>query len=246
MQPAEVERLILLCSCGIALIGLVPAQRLRMPSKPAEAEGERGPGRKNKWLLSGLHPFLLRFLPAMALWSAVMAAFAPFANIFLMRNLHIAITKIGLIFTAVQLVQFSMGLAAPLLFRKLGLMNGIVATQIATALMLGALAGTRNEAVAIGLYMTFSAAQWVSAPGLYSLLMNEVPDAERSTASAMTMFSNALAGSAATATAGVLFTRFGYPPVMLGLAWMAFGASLLIRLLVPAKRRSAKRRSLEA
>jgi MFS family permease len=239
MQPAEVKRLILLCSCGIALIGLIPALKLRVPAQTAEIEGEPEPERGNKRFPSSLHPFLLRFLPAMALWSAVLAAFTPFANIYLMRNLHIAITEIGLIFTAVQAVQFSMGLAAPILFRKFGLMNGIVATQMATALILAALAGTRSEGIAVILYMTFSAAQWVSAPGLYSLLMNEIPDAERSTAAAMTMFSNALAGSAATATAGVLFTRFGYPPVMFGLAGVAFGVSLVIRLLVPAKQSRA-------
>jgi hypothetical protein len=86
--------------------------------------------------------------------------------------------------------------------------------------------------VAILLYLIFSAAQWMSAPGLYNLLMTEVPDGDRSTASAMTMFCNALLASAATAGAGVLLTRCGYPRVLLGIAIAASIIALLIRVRV--------------
>jgi predicted MFS family arabinose efflux permease len=84
----------------------------------------------------------------------------------------------------------------------------------------------------MALYLTFSAAQWMCSPGLYNLLMNETPDSERSPAAAMTLFCNALAGSAATAGAGILFTRFGYPPVLLSIAALAMLIALLFRLFV--------------
>jgi predicted MFS family arabinose efflux permease len=237
LQPVEVKRLILLISCGITTMALIPALRLRMPPQSATDENELEPKRKRIRLPWRLDPFLLRFLPIMALWSSVLTAFSPYANVYLTRDLHISMTRIGLIFTAVQLVQFSMGLCAPLLFRKLGLMNGIMATQLAAALVLAVLAGTRHAGLAVALYMTFSAAQWVSAPGLYSMLMNETPDGERSSAASMTMFSNSLAGSASTAAAGVLFAWFGYPPVMLGIAALALAVSLLFRLFVRAEER---------
>jgi MFS family permease len=64
------------------------------------------------------------------------------------------------------------------------------------------------------------------------LLMDQTPDKERSTAAAMTLFCNALAGSAATAMAGILFTHFGYPPVLFGIAMLAIGAALLLRVLI--------------
>ena len=66
----------------------------------------------------------------MALWAAVLAAFTPFANVYLSRDLHIPLSQIGLIFSAAQIVQLCMGLLTPLVFRGLGLVNGIVATQI--------------------------------------------------------------------------------------------------------------------
>jgi hypothetical protein len=75
----------------------------------------------------------------------------------------------------------------------------------------------------------------MSSPGLYNLVMNETPDAERSTAAAMTLFCNALAGSAATAGAGIMFTRFGYPPVLLGIAGIAAAVAILFWLLIPRR-----------
>ena len=233
MQAAEVKRLILLVSCGIVLLGLIPVFRLRVPSPPGEEATSKIDPKRGKWLQAWkLRPFLLRFLPSMALWSAVLAAFTPFGNIYLTRDLHISMAKIGLIFSAVQVIQLCMGLATPVIFRALGLVNGIAVTQIAAAVVLGLLAGVTNGKLAVALYLTFAAAQWMTLPGLYNLLMNETPDGDRSTAAALMMFFNSLAGSVATAAAGVLFARFGYPRVLLGLAIVALAVALLLRLLI--------------
>jgi predicted MFS family arabinose efflux permease len=239
MQAADVKRLILLVSCGIVLLGLIPVLGLRVPSQIGEKAKTKIDPERGKWLRAWkLRPFLLRFLPSMALWSAVLAAFTPFGNIYLARDLHISMAKIGLIFSAVQVVQFCMGLATPVVFRTLGLANGIAVIQIAAAVVLGSLAGVTNGKLAVALYLTFAAAQWMSLPGLYNLLMNETPDGDRSTASALMMFFNALAGSVATAAAGVLFTRFGYPRVLLGLAIVALAVALLLRFLIAPREAS--------
>ncbi len=244
MQPAEVKRLILLLSSAIAFAGIVPVLRLRVPEPAAGGEGAQEV--VTGWRQWKLDPFLKRFLPPMALWAGVVAAFTPFAVVYLEHDLRVSMTNIGLIFTVVQLLQFTMGLLVPYLFRKTGLMNGIVLTQMAAALVLASLAGAHHQGLAVALYMTFSAAQWASTPGLYNLLMDSLPDAERSTAAAMTMFTNALSGAAATALAGALFTRFGYPPVLLGLAGMAAAVTLMFRLMTPATRwRSAGAKARE-
>jgi hypothetical protein len=94
------------------------------------------------------------------------------------------------------------------------------------------MAGVRDERLAVAFYLTFYAAQWMSSPGLYNLLMSETPDKERSTAAAMTLFCNALAGSAATAGAGILFARFGYPLTLLGIALLALVVAILFRTLI--------------
>jgi MFS family permease len=235
LQAADVKRLILLGSCGIAGMGLIPLMHLRLPLPENEPQAQDKTG-KQPWRMN---PFLLRFLPAMALWTAVLASFTPFANVYLSQYVHIPFVQIGLIFSAAQVLQLCVVLLTPLVFRWLGLVNGIVATQVATAAAIGCLAGTHDQRLAVALYLSFSATQWMSSPGLYNLLMSKVPDEERSSASAMTMFCNALLQSCATAGAGILLVRFGYPHVLLGIAALALTAALLFGTLVsPAGRRT--------
>jgi MFS family permease len=228
MQAVEVKRLILMVSCGIAMLGLVPLLRLRLPLQKSE------PQTKDKtWKqFLRMNSFLLRFLPLMAMWAAVLASFTPFANVYLSQNVHIPFAQIGLIFSAAKVVQLCVILMTPLVFRWLGLVNGIVATQIVTAVALGCLAVTHNRGMAVALYLSFSAAEWMSSPGLYNLLMSRTPNEERTTAAAMTLFCNALLQACATAGAGILFTQFGYPRVLVGIATLALAAALLFRALV--------------
>lgn len=236
MQASDVKRLILLVSCGVASLGLIPLTRLPLPLEESRPQASNKAG-KQAWKMN---PFLLRFLLSMALWTVVLTSFSPFASVYLSRNLNISLSRIGLIFTATQVIQLCLGLLTPLLFRTLGLVNGIVAIQVATAAAMACLAGTHNRGLAVALYLSFSATQWMSTPGLYNLLMSKVPDEERSSASAMTMFCNALLQSCATAGAGILFVRFGYPRVLAGISALALtGAALFGLFVAPAVRRAA-------
>ena len=235
MQASEVKRIILIASCCIASLGLIPLLRLQVPTQQSEAESRETTGGQ-PWKVG---PFLLRFLPSMALWTAVLASFSPFANVYLQRDLHISLARIGVIFSVSQGIQLCAGLLTPQVFRRFGLLNGIVATQVATAAAIGCLAGTHNRALAVALYLSFSATQWMSSPGLYNFLMSKVTDEERSSAAAMTLFCNALFQSCATAAAGILFAQFGYPRVLVGISVLALLAALLFWLLVaPANRQS--------
>lgn len=235
MQAVEVKRVILIVSCGIAAIGLIPLLRLRLPLNENVPQTQDKTG-KRPWRVN---PFLLRFLPTMALWAAVQASFTPFANVYLSQYVHIPFAQIGLIFSAAQVLQLCVVLLTPLVFRWLGLINGIVATQLTTAVALGCLAGTHDRKLAVALYLSFSAAQWMSSPGLYNLLMSRTPDEERSTAAAMTLFCNALFQSSATTGAGILLVQFGYPRVLVGIAALALTVALLFKLLVGSNDRCA-------
>jgi MFS family permease len=237
MQPAEVKRLILLTACGVAALGLFSVVRLRLPPPQSGISSEDHVRNDASVRRRRLDPFLLRFLPVMALWTAVLASFTPFANVYLSRDLQVPFSQIGLVFSAAQIIQFCAGLLTPLLFRALGLVDGIVATQLLAAVAIGCLAGTRNRHVAVALYLVFSAMQWMSSPGLYNLLMSRVPDERRSTAASMTLFCNAILQSAATAGAGVLLVRFGYPHVLGGIAVLAMVVAILFRTLVASTER---------
>jgi MFS family permease len=236
MDGSEIKRWILMVSCGVATLGLAPLAGLRLPVSGPNAGGDE----QRIWRRVGISSFLIRFLPCMALWTAVLAAFTPFANVYLSRDLHIALPRIGVIFSAAQILQLSVVLVTPWLFRRLGLVPGIVATQIATAAALAGLAVVRDTGFAIAVYLSFSALQWMSSPGLYNLLMSRTPERERSLAAAMTMFCNALLQSGATALTGMLFTQFGYPRVLLGVGGFALVTAVLFAALVaPADREPA-------
>jgi MFS family permease len=230
LQAADVKRLILLGSCGIAGMAVIPLLQLRIPLSKSEPQVQDDAS-KQPWKMN---PFLARYLSALALWTAALASFMPFANVYLTRDFNISLSQIGLIFAAAQAVQFCAGLLTPLVFRRLGLLNGIVATQVATAAAIACLAGTHNRGLAVALYLSFSATQWMSTPGVYNLLMSKVPEEERSSASAMTMFCNSVLQSAAMAGAGILLVRFGYPRVLFGIAVSALVAALLVGTLVSA------------
>jgi MFS family permease len=222
---ADPLRLVLLLACGLVALGLWPAMRLTFEKVPAVPSHARP---------SFVPPFLLRFLPAIAVWGIVTGSFSPFANVYFAEHLRMPLPQVGNAFSASQAMQVIAVLAAPLLLRRLGLVNGIVFTQLAAAVFLCVLAAIHNPlAGALG-YMAFTAFQWMNEPGLYSLLMDRVPEDQREGAAA----ANSLVMSASQALAAVLagsaFARFGYPVPMLCIAAIAVVAACLFRGLVHA------------
>jgi hypothetical protein len=238
MQPQEVKRLILQASCGIASLGLLAVLRVTLPPRVSPGEASKRPWHE----LLKRNSFLLRFLPSMALWTVVLAGFTPFANVYLAHELHIPFSKIGLVFSLAQILQLCVGLFTPLVFRALGLIRGIAATQLMAGLALGLLALTRSQTLAMSLYLGFSALQWMSSPGLYNLIMSEVAEDDRSAAASLTIFCNALLQAAAMAGAGILFARFGYTLVLIGIALVAILTALIFRALVGPSRAAAASR----
>jgi predicted MFS family arabinose efflux permease len=218
---ATVKQWALLVACGISALGLWPAWRLRFQATPS-------PERR----LCPRSRFLLRFLPAIALWSLATGAFSPFFNAYFSKYLHLPVQRIGLIFSGSQLAQVLAILLAPLIFRKFGLISGIMYMQIGTAIALAFLSrSTAVTGVALT-YAGFSALQWMSEPGMYSLLMSRVEPSERGGAAALNAL--VIAGSQAVAAqaAGASFVRFGYPAVLAGTATVAFVAAIAFRLLL--------------
>jgi predicted MFS family arabinose efflux permease len=213
LLPAQV---VLLLACGIVALGIWPLSRLKIdrPQLPPRARP----------LISSP---LLRFLPAVAVWSFVTGSFAPLASVYLAKQAHLSLPQIGHAFSLSQIVQVVAVLAAPFLFRRLGLVGGIVASQIAASLLLLTLAAVNHPLAAIATYIGFSAFQWMNEPGLYSLLMNIVPPYDRSGASASNSLTISGSQAIAATLAGIAFTRYGYPTALRGIALLALLAAAL-------------------
>jgi MFS family permease len=209
------KQLALLVGCAIVLLGLVPLSRLKF-RESVVAEKRLYPR----------SPFLWRFLPALAVWSLVTGAFSPFANVYFSQHLRMPLEKIGVVFSLAQLVQVLAVLAAPLVFRKFGLVIGIVYTQIATAIALTALAVASGAAAVSVIYIGYTGLLWMSEPGMFSLLMDQVAPGERAGASALNFLVISLAQTVSVAVAGASLSRFGYPSVLVAITGVALVAAL--------------------
>lgn len=214
------DQLTLVIACCIAAIGLFPASAL-LSSRPVLSASPR----------PLLTPSLRRFLLAVAVWTLVTGSFSPFANIFLAVHEHLPLPQVGVLFSISQLVQVVAVLCAPLLFRRCGVVAGVISAQLATALCFGLLAVSRGSLAASLVYVALTGAQWMNEPGLYSMLTKVAPPEQRGSASASMSLVVSFAQLIASASAGWAFSRFGYPAVFTVISAIAAAAAGLFRLI---------------
>lgn len=209
------KRSALLLAAALAAVAAIGIARVSLPRRSGDV------GRVFEF-----PPVLVRYLVVLAVWSLANGAFNPFFGPYFTQVQHFAVDRVGLVFSASQLAQSVAVLVSPLLLQRLGLMRGIAAMQVATAIALAFLAGAPPwlAASAYAAYMSF---QFMSEPGMYSVLMNGVSPAGRSGASAMNFLLIFGAQALAATAAGWAITRTGYSPVLLVAAALALVAALL-------------------
>ena len=193
----------LFAGAAIILLAVVPAWKLRFSAAPATERKTYPRG-----------PFVTRFFVALAAWSFAMGAFNPFFNTYFSKHLGTPVERVGVIFAAGQAAQVVAMLAAPMLFRRIGTLRGIVVTQVAASLALAALAGAPAGLWAASVYATFMAFQWMSEPGLYSMLMGRVASAERGGAAAINFLVMSAAQACVAPAAGKAYAAFGSGAVL--------------------------------
>jgi len=216
-------RLVLIGASLIAMIGAWPISRLRISSPPPSADRR----------LFVFHPFLLRFLPAFAVWSIVTGSFIPFAPIFFQKQLGISLQHVGVIFSASELVQFCAVLLIPFLYRRIGVTSGILMAQLTTGATVFLLGHAHSAGYSVACYLAFAGAQFTAGPGFYGMLMSRMPEADRSSASAIQNIAGALSQAGTSTLTGLLIVRFGYGPVFNGNAAMAIFAALIVLMCLP-------------
>jgi MFS family permease len=222
-------RAVLLASCAIASLGALPIIALRIEHRTSIA------GKRPRFF----HPFLFRFLPAFVLWNVVTGSFPVFGAIYLQKVLGIPLGRLGAVFSASQLAQFGAVLLSPAVFRWLGMAKGVAGIQICTALCLVLIAQSRSAPFAVCFYLLYFAAQFMCGPGIYNLLMNRIPEEERSTASALQNLSGAICQAGIATLTGICIVASGYKVVLLANAVVAICASLLFFLLVRGENSAA-------
>ena len=216
------KRPVLLWAAALSAAAVLPALRLQEWPRP-EAHSRTWPRSR----------FLALYLVPFALWHLATGTFNPFNNIYFAR-LGFPVDRIGNILSFAQLVQVGALLAAPVIMRRAGLLGGIVVMMMATSAGLGALAAQPSGMAAAAAYTAYMAFQWMSEPGLNTLLMNHVEERERSGASALNYLVAFGAQALAAFGAGSLFTRVGYGWTLAGAAILALAAASLFHVLLRA------------
>jgi len=219
------KRPALLAGCAITFLALWPASRLRIG--PAPSEGSKIYPRSR---------FVVGFLAAFAIWNLATGSFNPFFNTYFAR-LRTPVERIGLIFSASQLAQVAALLAAPWVLKRLGIVSGTAVMMLATAVALGGLAAGPAGLGAAALYAVYAAFQWMSDPGMNTLLMGRVREAERGGAAALMMMVSFGAQFVASFAGGSSIARFGYPAVLACAAALAAIGAFAFRAL-PEKERA--------
>jgi MFS family permease len=225
------EQPVLVAAAVLSAVALWPAWKLRLREMVALAVHPPP--------LSGFVPrgFLLRYLAAFAVWNLATGTFNPFANVYF-AHLQYRVESIGTVFSLAQVAQMAAVLAAPLVFRKYGLTGGISWMMLATALGLCGLAAQPPGVAAALVFSAYMSFQWMSEPGLNTLLMSRVGEEERSRASALNYLVAFAAQALAAFAGGALLARFGYGMVLAGAAAFGAGAAGMFRMLLRSERPS--------
>jgi MFS family permease len=211
-------RISLLTGCAIVLLSLWPLSRVTTIAAAAPSERR----------LHRPSPPVIRFLIAMLVWNLGTGVFNPFNNVFFVR-MRMPLGRIGYVFSSSQLAQVAAILCAPFIFRKFGIIRAIWGMELATALGLFALAAAGGPVWAAGAYIGYMAFQYMSEPGMFTLLMDSVAPGERNRASALNFLVAFTGQAVAASVAGWMLARFGYPPVLVAGAVICVAGAFLLR-----------------
>ncbi|HXJ39145.1 MAG TPA: MFS transporter [Bryobacteraceae bacterium] len=215
----------LLVGIAIAALGALPALLLRTSAPMSESHSRVYP--------RGV--FIVSFLGAILIWNLATSMINPFLSAYFVRIAGLTTPQIGVLFSFGQAAQVVAVLAAPFMLKRLGVIPGIIGMQVATAVsaLIFALQPT-GWLVALP-FAAFMAFQYMSEPGMNSLLMSEVAETQRSGASALNFFVIFTGQAIGAAIAGVAARRFGYPVVFSIATFLAIVAAFAFRYVAATK-----------
>jgi hypothetical protein len=220
-DPVILKRIALMFAAAPVLAATAVLGGIRFPAAPAASH-------------AGLHTarrFLLKFLPAIALWYTFCAGFIPFFNAYLRNRMNGSVAAIGGAYAFSHLPQAAAALLMPLLIARLGLVRSVVATQVLAALGVLAMLQARTLPQAALFYTVYIGLQVMSEPGLMNLLMRGVPTEERSAAMAANLLLIFGINAAVGATAGKLIVTRGYGALFTALSVTGLAAATLFAFL---------------
>ena len=220
LQPIEALRAMF---CVYAAIGLaVWVLYLRMPrAHPDEARPSvpLGPSRGIVWKLASL--FSVDSFAGGLVMNSLLA-------LWLFERFGMSLAAAGAFFFWTGLFGAASQLAAPLVARRLGLVNTMVFTHIPASLCLIAAAFTSSLHVALGFLLARSALSQMDVPARSAYVMSVVTPPERPAAASFTAVPRSLASAISPSLTGAMFAAgaMAMPLVACGVLKIAYDLAL--------------------
>ena len=222
LQPVDAMRAMFVLYAGIGLA--VWFLYLRLPQlRPEETApvAPLGPSRGIVWKMAAL--FSVDSFAGGLLVNSLLA-------LWLFERFGMTLTAAGAFFFWTGLLGAASQLAAPLLARRIGLVNTMVFTHIPASLcLIGAAFAPRLDA-ALALLLVRSALSQMDVPARGAFVMSVVTPAERPAAASFTAVPRSLASAAGPSLSGVLFAAgaMAAPLVACGALKIAYDLALYV------------------
>jgi predicted MFS family arabinose efflux permease len=223
-------RLAMAGGCAMLILALIPLQGIQARVQP--------PATFRKFHKA--NPLVVRFLLAMAVWNLGTGLFNSFRNVFFVSHIHMALEHVGFVFAAAQIAQVVAVVAAPLAFRKFGLLRSIAGMELATSIALFALAQAGGPGPAAVVYCLYMMAQYMSEPGMFTWLMESSAESDRGASSALNLLVMFGGQALGARIGGHVAESFGYPVLLTSAAAVCCGAALAFWVLLRTRREETR------
>ena len=227
----ESERLALRWSlwaaCGVTLLAAIPFHRMRT-DRPAVDERAAGPpwGPFRELLEVDWGLQLKLVLPAMLIGLGA-GLIIPFMNLYFRDRFGLTPAAIGVLYAFMQAFMVAGNLFGPAVSRRLGLVRGVVATQLASVPFMVALALTDSFPVVVASFFLRAGLMNMNQPLTTHFAMEVVPEREHAITNSLLSLSWFVAWSISADIGGALIQRRGYMEPLLLAALLYVIASIL-------------------
>jgi predicted MFS family arabinose efflux permease len=226
----EIDRLTLrwtlFAGCGLMLLSAVPFGMMRERPTPGTPPPPSPMGQLRDLLEIdwGLH---LKLLLPSALIGLGAGLIIPFLNLYFRDRFGLTEGQIGILFGVMQGFMVLGNFFGPAISRRLGLVGGVVATQLASVPFMVVLAVSGNFPLVVLSFIARSAIMNMNQPLVSHFAMEVVPERDHAVTNSLLSVAWFLSWSISTDIGGALIERRGYEEPLLIAAGLYVAASVL-------------------
>ena len=226
-DPTLTLRWSLWTGCGLTLLASIPFYRMKPPGSSPEEKPPASAWEQIRELGEvdwGLQ-FKLAF-PA-ALIGLGAGLIIPFLNLYFRDRFSLTPAGIGVLFAVMQGFMVAGNLFGPAVSRRLGLVRGVVVTQLASVPFMVLLALSGSFPVVVASFFLRGALMNMNQPLTSHFAMEVVPEREHAITNSLLSLSWFVAWSVSADIGGALIERAGYAEPLLIAAFLYVAASVL-------------------